>query len=193
MIIYAYKILNFLISRPILKSRLKSVGNNFKFGYMSELRNPQYFSIGHNFYSGPYGYFVTNKHIPVFIGNNVMFGPFCKIFGGNHNIKFTEGHMIFAPEIEERSTEIRIEDGVWVGANSMILNNTLISEGSVIAAGGIVNSYVPPYCIAYGTPSKKFKRRFNDSDLQKVLHNVNSKYRFSDVISIYKEYNILDT
>lgn len=190
MVTLFHKIYNILIYRNWLKIKLKKVGSNFKFGYSSELVNPENFHIGNNFYCGPYAYFITNKFIPVKIGNDIMFGPFCKIFGGNHDVKYTDHHIYFAPEIEAENTEIVIEDGAWIGANSMLLNNTYISEGSVIAAGSIVNNYIPPYCIAFGSPAKRFKRRFNDDELLVVLKNVNSKYTLPEILASYDKYQI---
>lgn len=189
--IILYKLLNVFFNRPILKFKLKNCGNNFKIGYKSELKNPQYFTIGSNFFSGPYGYFVTNKHIPVIIGNHVMFGPFCKIFGGDHDMEYLDNHIRFAPEKNEISKNITIEDGVWVGANTTILKDSFISEGAVVSSGAIVNSYIPPYCIAYGVPAKKIKRRFDDNQLRSILKNVNSKYSFYQIIEEYKKNNII--
>src|SRR5690606_11045810 len=145
-----YRLINIVFNRPNLKIKLKKVGSNFKFGYRSEIKNPQYFSIGNNFYSGPYGYFVTNKYIPVFIGDDIMFGPFCKIFGGDHDLRYAEKHIRFAPEMKVENTKIEIENGVWIGANTTILSNAFISEGAVIASGAVVNGFVPPFCIAFG-------------------------------------------
>ncbi len=181
-----YRLINILFNRPIIKLKLRQVGSNFKFGYRSEIRNPQYFSIGSNFYSGPYGYFVTNKHIPVIIGDDIMFGPFCKIFGGDHDLRFTQNHIRFAPEKSVENTHIVLENGVWIGAGTTILTNAFISEGAVVSSGAIVNGFVPPYCIAFGVPAKRFKKRFDDEQLKTLLGNVNSKYTFNQIKEIYK-------
>lgn len=185
-----YKIINIIVNRPFLRFKLNDCGRNFKLGYRSELRNPQYFSIGDNFFSGPYGYFVTNRHIPVNIGDNIMFGPFCKIFGGDHDLKYIKNHIRFAPEKEVKHKKIIIEDGVWIGANTIIVTNGHIGEGSVVSSGALVNSYIPPYCIAYGIPAKKIKRRFDDDELKTILTNVKSKYSFSEIIDLYAKHNI---
>jgi acetyltransferase-like isoleucine patch superfamily enzyme len=91
-----------------------------------------------------------------------------------------------------QGSKIIIEDGVWIGANTTILTNSHICEGVVVSSGALVNSYIPPYCIAYGVPAKKIKRRFNNDQLQTVLKNVNSKYSSSKIIEIYEKYNIVD-
>ncbi|WP_298550536.1 acyltransferase [uncultured Algibacter sp.] len=188
--VYVSKLLNKFVNRPLLKARLKECGKNFKIGYKSELRNSRYFSIGDNFFSGPYGYFVTNEFIPVKIGNHIMFGPFCKIFGGNHDIKYTKNHIYYAPESKVEGKKIVIEDGAWIGANTTILTNTYICEGAVVASGAIISHYIPPYCIAYGIPAKRFKRRFNDKELMEVLQNTNSKYKFEQLLDIYQKHEI---
>lgn len=187
-----YKLMNVFVNRPLLKLKLNKYGKNFKIGYRTELRNPKYFSFGDNFFSGPYGYFVTNKHIPVSIGNHVMFGPFCKIFGGDHDVKYDKNHIRFAPEKEVQMKSITVEDGVWIGANTTILTNAFISEGAVVSCEAVVNNYIPPYCIAYGTPAKKIKRRFDNTQLRNILKNVNGQYSFSEIIELYNKYNVLD-
>lgn len=185
-----FKILNKFINRPLLKWQLRKCGENFKIGYRSELRNGNFFSIGDNFFSGPYGYFVTNKFIPVEIGSHVMFGPFCRILGGDHDLEFEENHIRFAPEKKVLNSRIVIEDGVWIGAGTTILSKSFIAEGAIVSSGAIVNSYIPPYCVAYGIPAKKFKRRFNNEQLMNVLTNVRSSYSLSQILRLYEKHNI---
>lgn len=45
-----YKLLNIFVNRPLFKLKLNKYGNNFKIGYRTELRNPQYFTFGDNFF-----------------------------------------------------------------------------------------------------------------------------------------------
>lgn len=133
--------------------------------------------------------FGINKNNPVTIGNNVMFGPRCMIIGRNHDYTFKENHMIFNKQIDHMVSKIIIEDGVWVGANSVIVSSAYISEGAVIGAISLVNSYIPSYCVAVGIPAKKFKRRFaNPDDLKELLANVNSKYSLQSLNDIYCKY-----
>lgn len=117
-----------------------------------------------------------------------MFDPFYKIKGGNHN---TKNHMIFNTDISHATSQIVIEDGVWVGSEVTILSKSHIREGSIIAAKSLVNSYVPPYSVAMGLPVKKNLKRFNSKEeLIELLQNVNSKYTFEDLNKIYSKYKI---
>jgi acetyltransferase-like isoleucine patch superfamily enzyme len=54
---------------------------------------------------------------------------------------------------------VTIEDDVWIGSNAIILPGVRIGKGSVIGAGSIVTSDIPPYALAYGTPAKVMKYR----------------------------------
>lgn len=184
------RIYNRLIFRTFVRFKLKKAGRNIKIGHNSEFYNPNYFEIGDDFFAGPYSYFVTNKNNPVQIGNSVMFGPFCKIIGGNHDLKFNKNHMRFNSNIDHLHSEIVIEDGVWVGANTTILSNTKLSEGAVVGAQSVVNKYIPPYSIAAGCPVRIIKPRFETwSELKEMLSNVNSNYSIEEIKEIYSKYN----
>ena len=185
------KIYNKVIYRLWIKLKLKKVGSRFRIGYSSELTTPAYFSIGDNFFTGPRNYLSTNRYNPVSIGDHVMFGPECMVIGGNHDSTFTDGHMSFNSREDHMKSSIVIEDGVWIGARSMILSNAYIGEGAIVGAMSLVNHEIPPYCTAVGIPAKKFMRRFqNNDDLQKLLNNVNSKYSLKQLLSIYKDHGI---
>ena len=71
----------------------------------------------------------------------------------------TESHNPYSPDFEAIIKPIIIKDNVWIGANSVILQGVVIEEGSIIAAGSIVNSNVEPYSIYAGAPAKKIKER----------------------------------
>lgn len=50
------------------------------------------------------------------------------------------------------SSEITIQDDVWIGRNSFILKGVNIGRGSIIASGTVVTKNVPPYSLCYGNP-----------------------------------------
>lgn len=98
------------------------------------------------------------------IGNHVLIGSGCLITD-------SDAHPV-DPSLR-RSGEsfavgrkpIRIEDDVFIGARVIILKGVTIGQGSVIGAGAVVSSDVPPYCIAAGNPAKiigHVKRDGND-------------------------------
>jgi acetyltransferase-like isoleucine patch superfamily enzyme len=182
-------LINKFILRPICKKKLAVCGKNFRLGFSSLVSMHKNISVGDFFFTGPYFYMSTSKAAKIYIKNSVMFGPYCKVIGGNHNVKWSGGHMMYAPEnISDKG--IVIEDGVWVGAGATILDGAFVSEGAVIAAGSVVVGYVPPYVISMGMPAKKFKKRFDRHELLQILENTNSKYDLIQIESIYNDLGI---
>ena len=49
--------------------------------------------------------------------------------------------------------DIIINDGVWIGMNSIILPGVTIGKKAVVAAGSVVTKNVPDYCIVAGNPA----------------------------------------
>lgn len=53
-----------------------------------------------------------------------------------------------------RATSITIGRNAWVGAMAILLDGTDVGEGSIIGAGAVVTSAIPPYSIAAGNPAR---------------------------------------
>jgi maltose O-acetyltransferase len=83
------------------------------------------------------------------IGHNAKIGDMTFIYD-------TDFHQI-SPEIPIKQIPVSIGNNVWIGANSMILPGAVIGNHSVIAAGSIVSSEIPPKSLAMGSPAKPVK------------------------------------
>jgi acetyltransferase-like isoleucine patch superfamily enzyme len=92
----------------------------------------------------------------VIIGNDVMFGPGVSIFSEDHGFSDINIPMIEQPEIRRG---VIIEDNVWIGTRAVILDGVTVGHGSIIAAGCIVKSSVPPFSVVAGVPGKVIKSR----------------------------------
>lgn len=88
------------------------------------------------------------------IGDFVDIGPRVLIVSGTHEIDMAGSRSAG----KGCSLDIKIEDGVWIGANSTITGGVTIGEKSVIAAGSTVIHSIPPYVVAAGIPCKPIKR-----------------------------------
>lgn len=89
------------------------------------------------------------------IGNNVLLGAYTFIMD-------TDWHN---PNPEERNSAnysakpVVIEDGVFLGYNSVVLKGVTIGKNSVIAANSLVVHSIPPNSLAMGNPCKVIIRR----------------------------------
>ena len=66
--------------------------------------------------------------------------------------------------------DVFIGNDVWIGTQCVILSGASISDGAVIGANSVVNSFIPPYAIAIGSPAKVVKFRFSDEIIRKLLN-----------------------
>lgn len=116
-----------------------------------------------------------NENSNIKIGNNVFIGHACEFVCSN-NIEIRNncliaskttfndtGHEFSKLDLINiqpiTSGEIIIEEDVWIGTSCVILKGVTIGEGSVIAAGSVVNKSIPPYQVWAGVPARFIKNR----------------------------------
>ncbi len=94
---------------------------------------------------------------PLIIGRDVIMGPNCTFLSINRSVPSVERPMIVQGFLEARPPVI--EDDVWIGANVTVLPGRRIGTGSIVAAGAVVASDVPPYSVVAGNPARVIKHR----------------------------------
>lgn len=93
----------------------------------------------------------------IVIGENVNIAPNCVILDSDfHDPWPSEGR--FQRTGIENDREVIIGKNVWIGTGCIILKGTLIGDGSIIAAGSVVNSKIPAGCLAGGVPARVIKQ-----------------------------------
>lgn len=99
------------------------------------------------------GYMNSDSTIDCFenieIGNNCCISKNVIIRDSNSHYINREGYRCTAP--------IKICDNVWIGLGATVLSGVTIGEGSVVAAGAVVNKDVPPRSMVAGVPAKVIK------------------------------------
>jgi acetyltransferase-like isoleucine patch superfamily enzyme len=98
----------------------------------------------------------TTIYGKVKIGKYSMIAPNCMIAGGNHNMKDINTPMQLQGD---SSKGIIIEDDVWIGANSVILDGVKVGKGAVVGAGSVVTKDVESNTIVAGNPCKLLRKR----------------------------------
>lgn len=102
-------------------------------------------------------YVVLNGEGGISIGDDVMIAAFVSIFAANHQYKRAD--MLIREQGMYSKGGIVINNDVWIGTHSVILDGVTIGVGSVIAAGTVVTKNVEPYSIMAGVPARLIGRR----------------------------------
>ena len=92
---------------------------------------------------------------PVRIGNHVNFAQGITITALNHNFEDSEKRI---DEQGISTSQVVIEDDIWIGANAVVLPGVTIGHHSVVAAGAVVTKDVPPHSLVAGVPAKVIKQ-----------------------------------
>lgn len=158
-----------------LKSIIKSVGQAIKRPYLALFKNKigkdvevckgayvTHSEIGDYCYLGMYSYF-----------NHVQMGRYCSISGyvtigameHDYNDVSTSTHL---SDGGYRDRITHIGDDVWIGAQCVVRQGVTIGQGAVIGANSFVNKDIPPYAIAFGSPAKVYKYRFEEDQIKKI-------------------------
>lgn len=70
--------------------------------------------------------------------------------------------------IKRKKSKVVIGNDVWIGHNAIILPGIKIGNGAVIGAGAVVTKDVEKYSIVVGNPAREIKKRFTNSQIEKL-------------------------
>lgn len=87
------------------------------------------------------------------IGDGTFIAPGVCIACSGHSIDPTQRRNGIGT-----SKAIKIEDNVWIGANSTICGGVTIGSGAVIGAGSVVTCDIPSSVVACGVPCKVIRK-----------------------------------
>lgn len=109
-------------------------------------------------------YSVINSGCVIYTGNGICIGDYvsiaanCTIAPVNHAYQ-EKGRLIREQGFMLSKGGILIEDDVWVGANSVLLDGAILRRGAVIAAGSVVRGEVEAYSVNAGYPLRVIRWR----------------------------------
>lgn len=92
------------------------------------------------------------------VGNNVSIAANCVLAPTNH--EFSSATVLHQRQgFRPSKGGIRLEDDVWVGAGTVILDGAMIGRGAVVGAQSLVRSVCEPFGIYGGNPLQLIGRR----------------------------------
>jgi acetyltransferase-like isoleucine patch superfamily enzyme len=124
--------------------------SNFRFA--ARFSDQPTLQIGDNTAIGHDCFFTVARQIT--IGRNCNLSGGNLIFDSNGHPSDPAARLAGKPPSADDIRPVVIADNVWIGARAIILPGVKIGEGSVIAAGSVVRSHVPPFSVVAGNPAR---------------------------------------
>ena len=132
----------------ILKLFGAKIGRDVRIKPFVHIRYPWRFEMGdHSWLADCY----IDNLAPVRLGKNVCVSQGAMLLTGNHD--FTK------PAFDLITKPIVLEDGVWIGARSVVCPGVRARSHAVLTVGSIATGDLDPYSIYRGNPAYKIKDR----------------------------------
>lgn len=113
------------------------------------IKYPWKLSIGNNVWIGENVWIDNLANVTV--GDNVCISQGAMLLCGNHNYKKTSFDLMIG--------EIKLEEGVWAGAQSVVCPGVTMKSHSVLSVGSVATKDCEAYSIYQGNPAVKVKDR----------------------------------
>lgn len=122
---------------------------------------PFYTDFGKNITFGKNVFINSGTHFQdqggIIIGDNAFIG---------HNVVLATINHDLYPKNNRKNhyAPIVLKNNIWIGSNATITSGVTIGEWSVVAAGAVVTTDVPPYSVVGGVPARVIKTIDPDGD-----------------------------
>ena len=113
------------------------------------VKSPWYLTIGDYCWLGERCWIDNLERVT--IGSNVCLSQGAMILTGNHD--YTIATMPY------RNAPVVIEDGAWVGANSMVCPGVVMHENAVLTVGSVATKDLEANGVYQGNPSSLVRKR----------------------------------
>lgn len=111
-----------------------AVGKNVRINSSVVVTGTGELEIGDDVWIGAGSFIMSTGNAIIAIGSRCDIGPHVMIITGTHEINRSQGHIAGAG----KSMSVRIGDGCWLGARSLILPDVVLKNRTLVAAGSVV-------------------------------------------------------
>jgi putative colanic acid biosynthesis acetyltransferase WcaF len=133
----------------LLRSFGAKVGKSVTIKPCVNVKYPWNLTIGHHTWLGENVW--IDSLVPVIIGNNVCISQGAVILTGSHNYKKTSFNLV--------TTNVVLEDGVWIGACAIVNAGVIAASHAVLTSGSVATKKLEAYTIYQGNPAVKTRSR----------------------------------
>lgn len=134
------------------KITLASVGSGCVFGSGIVVQGHEFIHIGNNCRINDHVILQSGAGSVLLIGDNVTLSFGARIMTGQYTLHPT-GHN----RDHHSYRSVSIGEGVWIGANAIVLPGVSIGAGSIVGAGSVVTKDIPSRVIVGGVPARIIK------------------------------------
>ncbi|MDB2463637.1 WcaF family extracellular polysaccharide biosynthesis acetyltransferase [Flavobacteriaceae bacterium] len=113
------------------------------------IKYPWFLEIGNHCWIGEDVWIDNLTHVK--IESNVCISQGAMLLTGNHNYKKSSFDLI--------TDSITLEDGVWIGAKSVVCPGVTCGSHVVLSVGSIATKDLEPYTIYQGNPAESIRKR----------------------------------
>lgn len=113
------------------------------------IKFPWKITIGDNVWLGEYAWIDNLDYVT--IGNNVCISQGALRLTGNHD--YTRSSFDY------RNAPIKIEDGAWIGAKTVVCPGVIVNSHAILTVGSIATKSMEEYGIYQGNPAKLIRKR----------------------------------
>ncbi len=100
---------------------------------------------------GPQCYLASTNLLKIRTGTYI--GPYCLLMSGGE-------HDVSSPDLEPgRSLPLEIGERCWIAAKVTVFQDCHIGDHSVVGTASVVNTPIPPNCVAVGIPARVIRKK----------------------------------
>lgn len=175
-----------------LRNEFGSLGKNTAIQYPVYIYCPKQVFIEENVKITS-GFHVLNSPAEkVFIKKYTTIAANCTLIPNSHVSTVTMPQFLLgASHINDKSSNIIIDEDVWLGTGVMVMAGVHIGRGCIVGAGSIVTRSLPPYSLAIGAPAKIVKKVFSIDQIlthEKTLYSEQERMKREELETNEKKY-----